>query len=68
MLPIAEFASNNIKNTSTSYTLFEFYCKYYPGVTFENKINPYLRFCSVNKLAKELKEMMKICCQNLVYI
>ena len=66
-LPIAKFAYNNAKNTSTKYTSFELNCGYHPQVFFENNVNLYSRSCSTNKLAKELKELIDIYQQNLLH-
>ena len=64
---MAEFAYNNAKNASTSYTPFELNCGYHPRVFFEEDVDPRSRFRSVNKLTKELRELIKVCCQNLLY-
>ncbi len=64
---MAEFAYNNTKNASTGHTPFELSCGYHPKVFFEEDVNPCLRFRSTNKLAKELRELMKVCCQNLLH-
>ncbi len=64
---MAEFAYNNAKNTSTGYTPFEFNCGYYPRVFFEEDVDPRSRSCFANKLAKEQKELIEVCCQNLLY-
>ena len=64
---MAEFAYNNAKNASTGPILFKFNCNYHLKVLFKENINPRLRSCSANKLAKELKELMEVCCQNLFY-
>ena len=67
LLPIAEFAYNNAKNASTVYTQFELNCGYHPKVFFKDDIDPHLKSCSINKPAKELRELIKVCCQNLFY-
>ena len=59
---MAKLAYNNIKNTSTSYTLFELNYGYYPRILFKEDIDPYSISCSVNKLAEELRESLEICC------
>ncbi len=63
-----EFANNNAKNANTSHTLFELNCSYYPKVSFEKDINPLSRSRSANKLAKELKKLMEVCCQNFFHV
>ena len=65
---MAEFAYNNSKNTSTSYTPFELNCGYYPWMSYKEEAN----FCSQSKLAEklsaELREMMIVCRENFYYI
>lgn len=39
LLLIAEFAYNNAKNGSTSYTSYEHNCDHYSHVSFEDKVN-----------------------------
>ncbi len=65
---MAEFAYNNVKNTSTGHTVFKFNCSYYFRSFFKEDVDPRSRSQSVNKLAKELKELIEVCCQNLLYI
>ena len=62
-----EFAYNNVTNSNTSHILFEFNCGYYLKVSFEEDVDSYLRFYFVDKLVKELKKLIKVCCQNLVH-
>ena len=64
---MAEFAYNNIKNTSTSQIPFELNCGYHPRVFFEEDIDSCLRSRSANKLAEELRELIEVCYQNLLY-
>ncbi len=65
---MAEFAYNNAKNTSTSYTLLELNYDYHPKVFFKEDVDLCLRSRSANKLAEKLRELMEICCQNLLYV
>ncbi len=65
---MAEFAYNNAKNTSTGHTSFEFNYGYYSKVSFEKNVDLQSRSRSANKLAKELRELMKVCCQNLLHV
>ncbi len=65
LLPIAEFAYNNAKNTSTGHTPFKLNCGYHPRVSFEEDVDPRSRSRSANELAEELRELMEVCCQNL---
>ncbi len=65
---MAEFAYNNAKNTSIGHTLFKLNCGYNPRVSFEEDVETCLRSCSANKLAKELRELIEVCCQNLLHV
>ncbi len=64
---MAEFAYNNAKNASTGHTPFKLNYGYYPRVSFKEDVDPHSRSRSANKLAKELKEVMEVCCQNLLH-
>ena len=64
---MAEFAYNNAKNASTGHTFFDLNCDYHPRVPFKEKVDPQSRSCSANKLAKELRELIEVCYQNLFY-
>ncbi len=67
LLLISEFAYNIAKNASISHNSFELYCNYHPRVSFEEDVNPCSKSRSADKLAKELREMMKVHCQNLLH-
>ncbi len=64
---MAEFIYNNAINANTGYTTFEFICGYHSKVSFKKNVDPYLRSCSANKLAKELRKLIEVCYQNLLY-
>ncbi len=64
---MAEFANNNTKNASTGYTPFELNYGYHPRISFKEDIDSRSRSCSTIKLAKELKELMEVWCQNLLH-
>ena len=64
---MAEFTYNNAKNASTDHTPFELNCGYYLKIFFEKDIDSCLKSCSANELTEDLKELMKICCQNQFY-
>ncbi len=64
---MAEFAYNNAKNASTGHTPFKLNCGYYPKVSFKEDVDPCSRSCSANELTKELKELIEVCCQNLLH-
>ncbi len=68
LLPIAEFVYNNAKNASTGHTFFELNCDYHPKVSFEEDVDPRSRSRSTNKLAEELRELIEVCCQNLLHV
>lgn len=55
LLLIAEFTYNNAKNLSINHKLFELNYGYHLHVFFKDKVDPYLRSCLANKLAKELR-------------
>ncbi len=67
LLPMAEFAYNNAKNASTGHTLFELNCGYHPRISFEEDVDPRSRSRSANELAEKLRELMEVCCQNLLH-
>ncbi len=67
LLLMAEFAYNNAKNASTGHTPFELNCGYHPRVSFEEDVDPRSRSRSTNELAEELRELMEVCCQNLLH-
>ncbi len=65
---MAEFAYNNAKNANTGHIPFELNYSYYPRVFFEEDVNPRSRFRFANELTKELRELIEVCCKNLLYI
>ena len=67
LLPMAKFAYNNVKNASTGYTLLELNCGYHLRVSFKEDVDPRLKSRSTDKLTGKLKELMEVCCQNLLY-
>ena len=68
LLLIAEFDYNHIKNTNTRHTLLNSIIATTPEFFFEKNVH----FCSksyfANKLAKNLKKLIEIYCQNLLHI
>ena len=64
---MAEFSYNNAKNASTSYMFFELNCDFHPQVSFKDDANSCSKSCSANNLVKELRELIDICQQNLLY-
>ena len=51
---MAEFAYNNAKNASTSYTFFEFNCKYNFCDSYEEDLDPHSKSRSAEELSFEL--------------
>lgn len=68
LLPQAEFAYNNVINTSTCHSRFKFNYSYHSKVSFKENVDSRLRFRSANKLVEELKDLMEVCCQNLLHV
>ena len=66
-LLMAEFAYNNIKNASIGHTLFKLNYGYHPEVFFKDECNALFRSSSTKRLAIKLKELINICCQNLLH-
>lgn len=64
---MADFTYNNAKNISANYIPLELYCGFYLQVLFEQDVDPSSRFCLVNKLADELRELINTYCQNLLH-
>ncbi len=64
---MAEFTYNNAKNSSTGHSLFKLNCGYCPKVSFKKNVNSHSKSYFTNKLAKELRKLIEICCQNLLY-
>ena len=64
---MAKFAYNNAKNASISHTLFELNYGFHPQVFFEDDVDPRSKSRFADKLAKELRELMDICQQNLFH-
>ena len=65
LLPIAEFAYNNAKNASTSYTSIELNCGYHSCVSYEKNFNLCSKSKLANDLAGDLRELMAVCRENL---
>ncbi len=65
---MADFVYNNVKNASTNYTPFKLNCGYHSRVSFKEDVDPLSKSRSANKLAEELRELIKVCYQNLVHI
>ena len=46
----AEFACNNAKNASTSYTVFKLNCGYYPRVSYKKDLDPHSMWKTAKKI------------------
>ena len=66
-LPIAEFAYNNAKNTSTNHMSFKLNYSYHPWMSYKKKFDPRSKFKLAEKLSAELKELMILCRENLYH-
>ncbi len=64
---MAEFAYNNAKNASIGHTVFKLNCGYHPRISFKEDIYSHLRSRSADALAEELRELIEVYCQNLLY-
>lgn len=67
-LPIATFTSNNIKNVSTSYTLFQLKSNFHPKVSYKEDIHLYPKSNTADKLADKLRDLMSICMDDFPYV
>ena len=65
LLPMAEFAYNNSKNTSTGHTPFELNYGYHPRISYKEEVDPRSQSKSADKLSDKLRELMIVCCKNL---
>ena len=64
---MAEFTYNNFKNAITGHIPFELNFGYHLCVSFGNKCNAHSRSSSAEGLAMELRELMNVYYQNLLY-
>ncbi len=64
---MAKFVHNNAKNTSTNHILSEFNYGFHPQVLFKKNLDSQSRSRLANKPADKLRELIEICCQNLLY-
>ena len=62
---MTEFAYNNVKNTSTAYTLFKLNYEFHLRVSKEEDVNPRSKSKTANHLALELYTLMFVYRENL---
>ncbi len=67
LLPMVKFVYNNAKNATISHTSFKINYGYHLRVSFKEDVDPRSRSRSANELAEELRELMEVCCQNLLH-
>ena len=67
LLPIAEFAYSNAKNTSIGHMPFELNYDYHLWILYKEPVNSYSQSKSVDKLLAELRELMIVYQENLYY-
>ena len=65
LLLMAEFAYNNFKNASTSYTPFELNCSYHLQMLYKDKVDHYSQSMLADDLLAELRELIIVCQENL---
>lgn len=61
---MGEFAYNNAKNASSSHTVFELNCNFYPQVSYKKDIDSWSQSKAVNKLAIKQKKLITVCKKN----
>ena len=64
LLPMAEFAYNNVKNASTGYTPFGLKCGYHPRFSYKG-IDPGSRSKATDEWADDLRNLMTACRKNI---
>ena len=67
LLPIVEFAYNNIKNASISYTLFELNCKYHFCIFYKKNFYPHSKSKTTEELFFKLWKLITNCQQNFYH-
>ena len=65
LLPMAESAYNNAKNTSTGFMPFELNCWYHPRVSYEKDLDPCSQLKTAEELSSELQNLIAAYQQNL---
>ena len=67
LLPIAEFAYNNVKNTSTGHMLLKLNYGYHPWMSYKEKVDPRSKPKSADTLSGKLRELRIVCWENLYH-
>ena len=65
LLPMAEFAYNNTKNTSIGYTPFELNCGFHLKVPYKEDVDSYSKLKTADQLPTKLHNLMSIYRKNL---
>ena len=65
---MAEFAYNNAKNTSTSYTSFKLNCGFHLRVSYKKDVNPHSKLKTIDQLATKLKTFKCLYKENLQHV
>ncbi len=65
LLPMAEFAHNNSKTTTTGHTPFELNCGFHPWASYKEDVDPRSKSKASDELATELRELTTVCRENL---
>ena len=66
-LLMVEFAYNNTKNASISYTFFKLNYGYYLYISYKKDLNPHSKLKTAKKLSSKLQNLMAVCQQNVYY-
>ena len=62
---MAEFAYNNAKNSSTSYTSFKLNCGFHSKVSYKEDVYPRSKSKTADQLNTKLQILMFVCRENL---
>ena len=68
LLLMAKFTYNNVKHTSTGYTLFKLNCRYHLYVSYKEDIDTHSRSKATNELTEELRKLMAAWKKNLQHV
>lgn len=62
---MAKFANNNTQIARTNHIPFVLNCRYHLWILYIEKVNPYSKSKSTDKLLAELKKLRIVCYKNL---